>query len=151
MNITESAKTILMGIRPCNKMRKVITELAIKDGINLTSNEGHMRIDNEPYQRLCIEKIDSKLVSVAHYFEMNGYLVPDPDMVFLMLDKRWYPIGFQNQIAYEDSVRYNNDGQVVKILDSMKLLVPFTSSWDDNIIAQGYLDAVKPEENEDAE
>ena len=39
----------------------------------------HVRFDMPHYDRLVIERHDS-LISVAHYFEQNGDLVPDPDV-----------------------------------------------------------------------
>jgi len=132
-------------------MRKVITKLAEKANLNLSQFQASMRIENKPYQRLCIEQIDTNLISVAHYFEMNGDLVPDPDMVFLILDSYWYPISFQSQIMYEESVKYDADGQIATILSGMKSMVSFASTWAENIIAQGYLEAVKPIGNADTE
>jgi len=151
MIITESAKTALMRIRPCLAMTRVITELAEAGGLDLTSsNDDSMRIDNEPYERLCVEKIDTNVVSIAHYFEQNGDLVPDPDMVFLMLGDYWYPISFQNQLRYEESVKQDDDGQIVAILGNMRSMISFSSSWADNIQSQGYLEAVKPVEKDDS-
>ncbi|MBK8417496.1 hypothetical protein [Candidatus Villigracilis saccharophilus] len=39
----------------------------------------HVRFDMPHYNRLVIERHDA-LISVAHYFEQNGDLVPDPDV-----------------------------------------------------------------------
>jgi len=42
-----------------------------------TQTDSHVRFDMPHYDRLVIERHDA-LISVAHYFEQNGDLVPDP-------------------------------------------------------------------------
>ena len=39
----------------------------------------HVRLDQPGYERLVIER-HGDLISVAHYYEQNGDLVPDPDV-----------------------------------------------------------------------
>jgi hypothetical protein len=132
-------------------MRRIILELAAKAGVDLTQIEANMRIDNEPYERLCIETIGENQISLAHYFEQNGDLVPDPDIVFLMLGDYWYPISFQDQLTYQESVEQDDDGQIVAILDNMRSMISFTSLWADNIKSQGYLEAVKQVGNDNTD
>ena len=51
--------------------------------------------------------------SVAHYFEANGDLVCDPDVVFLRrADGSFCPISFQNSIALRQPVRWLDDGTI---------------------------------------
>jgi hypothetical protein len=151
MTITEEAKKALLSIRPCLAMARVITEYAEVAGMDMNSNDGIMRIDNEPFERLCIEKIDTNVISVSHYFEQNGDLVPDPDMVFFILDSYWYPVSFQNQLTYQESMEYDNDGQIVEILENIRSMISFTDTWADIISSQGYLEAVKPVGEENTE
>ena len=44
-----------------------------------TQTDFHVRFDMPHYNRLVIER-HYALISVAHYFEQNGDLVPDPDV-----------------------------------------------------------------------
>lgn len=37
---------------------------------------------NGTYMPLYVERLDERRVSISHYFEQNGDLVPDPDMSF---------------------------------------------------------------------
>jgi hypothetical protein len=39
----------------------------------------HVRFDMPCYDRLVIER-HGEMISVAHYFEQNGDLIPDPDV-----------------------------------------------------------------------
>jgi len=151
LTITDEAKKSLLSIRPCLAIARVITEYAEVAGLDMKASDGSMRIDNEPFERLCIEKIDTNVISVAHYFEQNGDLVPDPDMVFFILDSYWYPVSFQNQLTYQECMEYDNDGQILAVLENIRSMISFTDTWADIISSQGYLEAVKPIGNEDAE
>ena len=60
--------------------------------------------DGRPYKRLCVERIGVNLYSLAHYGEMNGDAMRDPEMTFLLgADGRWYPVYFRNDyVGRED-------------------------------------------------
>jgi hypothetical protein len=66
------------------------TARAILDKLTegLTEPGTSRRIDNapRPIMRVCVEYVDEcpigPVFSVAHYYEANGDLVPDPDMTF---------------------------------------------------------------------
>lgn len=51
-------------------------------------DDEYIRLDNEPYERLCFEALgytDYKgrpVYSMAHYYEQNGDLMADPDLTF---------------------------------------------------------------------
>lgn len=74
-------------MKTCPQMKEVIAKLAEKHGVDLSQIGAHFRLDQPGYERLCVETISARRVSVAHYFEMNGDLVPDPDIVFLIDEK----------------------------------------------------------------
>jgi hypothetical protein len=53
------------------------------------------------------------LFSVAHYFESNGDLVPDPDIVFVRrADGSFCPTSFQNSLVFNQPVRWLGDGTI---------------------------------------
>jgi hypothetical protein len=64
------------------QMQRVITELAAKYSINLRQVGSHLRLTMPGFDRLVIECIGQNQVSVAHYYELNGDLVAEPDVVF---------------------------------------------------------------------
>src|SRR3990172_5364481 len=82
--------------------------------------ENYIRIENEPYMRLCIEYVgqgprNRPLISVAHYGEQNGDPRRDPDGgvelegipatgvadVYLW---RWDPISYRNDYLGVDEI-----------------------------------------------
>ncbi|WP_457628457.1 DUF6908 domain-containing protein [Persephonella sp.] len=69
-------------------------------------------------------------ISMAHYFEENGDLVPDPDMVIAINteEKTAEPLSFQNKFIYQEA---NNP--LLK-----KELAEFLNMWLNNILASGY-------------
>jgi hypothetical protein len=62
---------------------------------------------------LSIEKHGSQVI-IAHYFEQNGDLIPDPDMEFEVIDGEWSPVAIQLAIgSYRRAVEYRNSKRFV--------------------------------------
>jgi hypothetical protein len=76
------------------------------------------------------------LYSVAHYYEQNGDLVPDPDVVFVRAAAGWSPVSFQNSIAYRVAVRVHDDGTIEVDEKEQRDLVSFCNLWMRNIKEQ---------------
>jgi hypothetical protein len=75
--------------------------------------------------------------SIAHYFEQNGDLVPDPDVVLVRrADGSWVPISFQNSIAYRVAVRWLEDGTIEVDERQQRDLASFVNTWMKNIREQ---------------
>jgi hypothetical protein len=85
--------------------------------IKLMGENDHLKIDNTngTFMPVVIEKlgeitlynIPMERYSVAHYFEQNGDLVPDPDMTFFVVKanpEMIFPASFQNQMTYMESI-----------------------------------------------
>jgi len=99
----------------------------------------HTVLKNEPYMQLYFEKLDKDRFAMAHYFEQNGDLVPDPDMEILVNSENQTVEAF----AYQDGVNYLRvypeprnrtlvDYRVKKSLNN------FLTTWLKNIITQGF-------------
>ena len=59
-----------------------------------------IKIENAPFMPLSIEK-HGKLVTITHYFEQNGHLVPDPDIEFIDLGRgEWLPVAIQHSTGH---------------------------------------------------
>src|ERR671932_1673512 len=91
------------------KMQQVIEQLAAKHTVDLKRTGAYLRLEMPGFDRLSIENIGRHRISVAHYFEQNGDLVADPEIVFYTCELGWYPVeitqvwsGWQ-QIANLDS------------------------------------------------
>jgi hypothetical protein len=106
-----------------------------------------IRIDNQPYMRLCIEHIGPgprgyDAISVAHYFEQDGDLCQDPEMCFELVPEghgfRYEPYTFQQAIPakYEDVYATGAENTRLK-----RRLEQFAELWDRNLQVQGFLTA----------
>lgn len=80
-------------MRSCPRMEKVITALAEKHGVTLKQVGANLRLDKPGFDRFCVERITTGCISVAHYFELNGDLVAEPDIVFFVdFSGAWFPV-----------------------------------------------------------
>ena len=96
----------------------------------------HVRFDMPGYQRLVIER-HGELISVAHYFEQNGDLIPDPDV------ELHYPTLTPTAITQAFGLRRTkfiercNDMTLVDTRFDREVS-SFLSMWARNIHAQGW-------------
>lgn len=81
----------------------------------LTDEHPHRRIDNAPgaFMAVVVEKIGPSRYSVAHYFEQNGDLIPDPDVEFIKQDGSWFPVAITQPMSYSRPVDIDEHGRVV--------------------------------------
>jgi hypothetical protein len=107
--------------------------------------------------RLCIEHVGTgprgmPLVSVAHYFEQEGDLMADSDLVFEVNPDEesplswkageWGPVSFtQHSTGTYQEVVVVQDGKVIVAPKLIASLKSFARMWDRNIQAQGYVAA----------
>jgi hypothetical protein len=119
-----------------------------------------LKLTAEGFMPLVIEQIDEnietawgvgKLISLAHYYEENGDLMRDPEMVFIVVDNRDDPkdlnlIGIYPQLyqldalgLYEESIRVENNKISSYISAWQTGHCSFANTWLKNIKAQGFL------------
>ena len=107
----------------------------------------HRKVDNAPgsFMAVSVEIIGRSglgpLISVAHYYEQNGDLMRDPDVVFLIgADRHVYPISFrQDNLGIYLESAYVEDG-VWKVRVKMQAdLCSFCNQWMRNIDDQQQL------------
>jgi hypothetical protein len=105
--------------------------------------------------RLCIEHVGTgprgmPLVSVAHYFEQNGDLMADPDVVFDVNPDEDGPLSWKSGEWGPVSLAQHSTGayQEAVILRGRKVMVTprlvaslksFARMWNRNLKAQGYV------------
>ena len=148
------------------EMQKPIEAIAKKQGIDLyTVQPGDLciKIKVKGYMELVIEKIAKNQISVAHYFEQNGDLCVDPEIVFLIAPgydrdykkvTRWYPISFGqppimggiaslNFSGYEEYVvEWDNKGNPARYYARRQAdCATFSNMWGRNLRAQGFVKA----------
>ena len=122
-------------------MQQIITAILRRHGLAeafQTADEFHLRIENSPYMPLVIERHGDE-VSVAHYGELNGDLIRDPELTFR---SDWTPTSItQDPVGRYAQVFLVVDGQQMvrpKLLKELKL---FAAMWARNLEAQGFAEA----------
>jgi hypothetical protein len=95
----------------------------------------HVRFDMSGYQRLVIER-HGELISVAHYFEQNGDLIPDPDVELHY--PTWTPTAITQAIGYRREKFIEQDGRTLFDTRFDREVSSFLSMWARNIHAQGW-------------
>jgi len=127
-------------IKVSNPAKKVMDQLTQ----GLEAPGAHRKIDNSPgFMAVHIENVGScelgPMFSVAHYYEQNGDLMKDPDMVFIRSqDGDYYPIEFQqdNLALYQCAVEFDQ-GEIRRVNNKLQNdLANFANSWMKNIREQ---------------
>jgi hypothetical protein len=104
----------------------------------------HCRWNNASgtFMAACVEIIGrtglGPLVSIAHYYEQNGDLMRDPDVVFVIgADQHIYPISYrQDGLGIDQEAAYVEDGQW-KVKTKMQAdITEFCNQWMLNIEEQ---------------
>ncbi len=126
----------------------------------------YKKIMNDPYMPLTIEGIGTgpnghPAISLCHYFEQNGDLMQDPEMMFecvmtptvkkvrgeikTLVQFELFPYAIQQApvSVYREVYVCDDQGKVTGIRIGVKReLQSFASMWDRNLGAQGFVDAV---------
>ena len=130
-------------------MRTLVEKLAKKHSVDFSQPGAHLRLENEPYERLVIENVGRDRVSIAHYYEQNGDLIADPDIVFKTDALEWYPIEIQQpQImlmgrvmgGYQHFVNFGPDDQPISYNKEQQAdCAHFAKQWAHNIREQRWI------------
>jgi len=141
-------------MKPVNKAGKEVLDRMYA----MTKLNGgyHLTIDNTDgtYMPVHVEIIGNcsigDLVSVAHYYEQNGDMMRDPDMVFIYANGegytgQWYPISFRQDGCMgvdQESVTFNDRGEPSRIRRRQQAQhATFAGQWMRNIKCQQGLTA----------
>ena len=131
-------------MKTCPKMQAVVESLTARHDVNLEMIGARLRLDMPGFDRLCIERLTPMAVSVAHYFEVNGDLTPEPDIVFYTADTAgWIPIEIAQsltgwlQLVQGGFTSPLQTGTQKQVLDEV---ADFAELWADNLVAQGWLE-----------
>ena len=86
------------------KATQIIQKLydAMSDSKYMQDEEGnYAKIQNSPaLMPVIVEKVGNlkgygEIISIAHYGKQNGDLMADPEMTFVIVDRKYYPISFK--------------------------------------------------------
>ena len=130
-------------MKTSKKMQEVITQLAERHGLDLSEPKARLRFDMQGFDRLVIEKTGENLVSVAHYFEQDSRLIPDPKIVFFTGESGWIPMEITQALGgHRVCASLSTHGQEVVLVNSLDqmYLAMFAEDWAQNIETQGWLE-----------
>lgn len=125
-------------MKSVNKAATKVLEILTAD---LTGPGDHKRIDKSDgtFMAVVVEHIGwcgcDPVFSVAHYYEQNGDLMRDPEMMFLRGHNEYYPVYFrQDGLPVEErSVLYDTEG-VIRYYPRLQTdHVRFANAWMRNI------------------
>lgn len=95
----------------------------------------NIKLESSWFMDLHIEVLGKNKVSVAHYYEQNWDLVPDPDIVFKLDNWSATPISFRSQFCDYDISAICNQMQLKRAFELEK----FTRLWFRNLKAQKFI------------
>ncbi len=123
------------------EIQKIITTLGHRHGIDFKHPGAYMRLEMDGFNGISIENIGTNLLSVAHYFDQEGDLVADPDVVFFTGYAEWVPISIQNQFCFSEAAVVHDDHTGLKgiYVQRQAELADFCWQWAKNLRAQGWL------------
>ena len=111
----------------------------------------HLHIENPPYMALVIEAMDESgpcglpALSVAHYGELNGDAMRDPEMCFELgfaagphLDPFYYR---NDYVGVEQWSRFIHEDRYVCHIQLHAQHQRFAALWDKNLRQQGFVEA----------
>ena len=128
-------------MKTSKKMQEVITQLAQKHGLDVTADEGYLRLDMPGFDRLVIENIPKNQVKVAHYYEQHGHLIADPEIIFYTGFAEWVPINVTQVLSgHRVYAVPTPDGEGIVLTDPQRQadLADFSAIWAKNIEDQGW-------------
>jgi hypothetical protein len=98
----------------------------------------YAKILNPPWMPLSIERQQAHVI-IAHYFEQNGDLVPDPDMKFeILANGNWVPVAIQNALGhYREAIYFDGEKKLIRPRE-FKDQLQFANLWSRNIRDQGF-------------
>lgn len=103
----------------------------------------YLKVKNDPYMDLVIEAWtdpDGRKVSVAHYYEQYGDLVPDPE---ILLDAdTGYPYSMEDYWGCRQVI-WKDDGKTYIDPHAQKQVLAFMKMWARNIKLQGFVEAAQ--------
>ena len=130
-----------MNLKSADRMKQVIHNILEKREKLLgfqNGDEFHLRIENEPFMPLVIERHADR-VSVTHYYSQNGDLIPDPDVEFMILGDKWLPVGMQDFFGYSRALLQDHETDKIQVYpQKYSAILSFTNIWARNIKAQGF-------------
>jgi uncharacterized protein DUF6908 len=127
-------------------MKTIETIIELRGGLDHLKTHP-ITLVNPGFMDLCIEYVGTgprgcPLISVAMYYEQNGDLMRDPDLVleFFPPTKKWMPVSFRNDGLGIDQVAVWRDGDALVQKGGLVAdLEAFAEQWSIDLKVQGFL------------
>ncbi|MCC6192492.1 MAG: hypothetical protein IT318_25985 [Anaerolineales bacterium] len=101
-----------------------------------TATEFHLRIENPPFMPLVIER-QGNVISVAHYGELNGDAIRDPELTFTW--PTFEPLSItQDPVGRYAEIHTMVGDRPAIHMALMRELRMFANLWARNLMAQGF-------------
>ena len=127
-------------MRKVSQKAKAVMDLLTK---NITNLGDHDKFSAPGFMDVCIEAVDKcnlgAIISIAHYYEQQGDLMADPEMLFIRAeDGDYYPFYYrQDGLGIEQNSVIIDDGKVTGIKSSLQRdHAIFAGQWMANIKMQ---------------
>jgi hypothetical protein len=122
-----------------NLMQTAVLDILRRHGLDKafnTATEFHLKVENPPFTPLVIER-QGNIISVAHYGELNGDAIRDPELEFLF--PTWEPLSItQDPVGRYEEVSPVVNGQAMNNPRLLRELRLFANLWARNLMAQGF-------------
>lgn len=137
-------------MRKARKMQKLVERMAKARNVDLSEPEAHFKVESGGFMDLVVENIGANQISVTHYYEQNGDLCQDPEIVFLVgCDGEWYPVEWTTPAVMFAGRVVGGWKRYVEIdaekgswvrgdLRGQRDLAIFANKWADNLKMQGF-------------
>lgn len=135
-------------MKTCPKMKKIISKLASKHAINLDEPSVLLRLEMPGFDQLRIEHLPNGCISVAHVYQVEGFLVPEPDVCFFIGQQgEWIPVNITQSLTGYRNVAQLNDTSDAILRYSRQAqaeLANFCEQWAANLVDQQWLENATP-------
>jgi hypothetical protein len=123
-------------MKGCNKQVGMLLDI-----LTMSMEPGSSRKydSKKGFMPLHVERLSENRFSIAHYFEANGDLVPDPDMELWRSPKgEWFPVALQLSLGtYTRALTFEIEAAPARYSPShLRELVSFLKMWAANINEQ---------------
>jgi hypothetical protein len=122
-----------------NLLQQAVLDILRQHNLDKAFNaatEFHLRIENGQYLPLVIER-QGNLISVAHYGELNGDAIRDPELTFAW--PTWEPLSITQDPVGRYAEIHVADGERSTIQTALRReLRLFANLWARNLMAQGF-------------
>lgn len=137
-------------MRKSRKMQKLVEKMARVRDVDLSEPEAHFKVKSSGFMDLVIENVGVNQIAITHYYEQNGDLCQDPEIVFLVgCDGEWYPVEWTTPAVMLMGRVMGGYRRYVEIdaekgswirgdLRGQRDLAIFANKWADNLKMQGF-------------